>query len=263
MDPTLADLISLTGKRAMVTGAGSGIGRAIAARLAEAGAEPILVDKDQAGLEATRELVARHGRAVELEGVDLGDRSAIDALWERLADGPPDVLVNNAGIYPMEKFTSLPDESYRRLMAINLDAVVWMCQHMIRGRGRRGGVIVNIGSIEAVLPFKAELAHYSASKAGVLALTRALAKEYARDGFRINAVLPGGIVTPGTRQVARQVLQFKLDLVTAGIDFGRRLPAGRMGSPDEVARVVLFLASDLASYMHGAVVAVDGGFLSS
>ena len=134
---------------------------------------------------------------------------------------------------------------------------------MIQTRKGQGGVIINIGSIEAVLPFKEDLAHYSVSKAGVIALTRALAKEYARQGFRVNAVLPGGILTPGTRQAALDVFHFKLDRVSAGLDFSRRLPIGRLGQPDEVARMVLVLASDLASYIQGAVIAVDGGFLSA
>jgi len=148
-------------------------------------------------------------------------------------------------------------------MSVNLDAVAFMCQHMIRRRRDKGGVIVNIGSIEAILPFKEDLAVYSASKAGVIALTRALAREHAQHGFRINAIAPGGIVTEGTRAAAAQLLRFKFGLIKTSYDFLQRLPSKRTGQPDEIARMVLVLSSDLASYVHGAVIPVDGGFLSA
>ena len=112
-------------------------------------------------------------------------------------------------------------------------------------------------------PFKEDLAIYSVSKAGVIALTRALAKEYARRGFRVNALLPGGILTKGTRAAAKGLLEFKVGLLKTGWDFRQRLPAARFGLPDEVARMALVLASDLASYVHGAAIPVDGGFLSA
>jgi len=148
-------------------------------------------------------------------------------------------------------------------MGINLHSVYWMCQHMIRRRLKLGGVIVNVGSIEAILPFKEDLAHYSVSKAGVIALTRALAREFGRKGFRVNAVVPGGIATEGTKAVARGIFRLQLSLLKEGILFQQRLPLGRIGQPDEVARMVLVLASDLSSYVHGAVIPVDGGFLSA
>jgi 3-oxoacyl-[acyl-carrier protein] reductase len=124
-------------------------------------------------------------------------------------------------------------------------------------------VIVNIGSIEAILPVKASIAHYGVSKAGVVALTRALAKEHGKDGFRINVLLPGGIITEGTKEAAKGLFRFNLGLVKTGIEFGQRLPIGRLGRPDEVARMALVLASDVSSYVHGAAIPVDGGFLSA
>ncbi len=257
----ISQLISLEGRRALVTGAASGIGHAIATRLDEAGAALILVDKDAEALAATA--ATFEGEPPRTEVVDLADKGAIDALWDTLAPEPPELLINNAGIYPFEKFTELDEAAYHRLMAVNLDATVWMCQRMIRDRGKRGGVIVNLASIEALVPFKSDLVHYSASKAGVIAVTRALAKEHARHGFRVNAVVPGGINTPGTRRAAKQVMKLKLDLIQAGIDFQRRLPLRRLGAPDEVARMVLVLCGELASYVHGAIIAVDGGFLSA
>jgi NAD(P)-dependent dehydrogenase (short-subunit alcohol dehydrogenase family) len=113
------------------------------------------------------------------------------------------------------------------------------------------------------MPFAEGLVAYDISKTGVIGLTRGLAKEYGKHHFRINCLLPGGINTPGTRAVAKKVTQFMFSLLKTGYDFKSRLPMNRGGQPDEVARVALFLASDLASYVHGALVAVDGGFLSA
>jgi 3-oxoacyl-[acyl-carrier protein] reductase len=134
---------------------------------------------------------------------------------------------------------------------------------MIKARLKRGGVIINLGSIEAILPFAEDLVPYNISKTGVIALTRALAREYGRKGFRINAIIPGGIITPGTRAVAKEIAQFRMELLSTGIKFRTRLPLGRGGQPDEVARIALVLASDLSSYVHGALIPVDGGFLSA
>lgn len=261
--PTLAELISLKGKRALITGAAGGIGKAIACRYAEAGAEVLLVDIDAAALRATGIELAAAGYPVGTEVVDLSDKGQIDALWGRLVGKEPDILVNNAGVYPFKHFLDVDEALFRQVMEINLFSVNWMCQHMISRRGKAGGVIINLGSIEAVLPFKEDLAHYSVSKAGVIALTRALAKEYARHGFRVNALLPGGIITPGTKSAAKQVLRGRPDLIATGIDFSRRLPIRRVGRPDEVARMALVLASDLAAYVHGAAIPVDGGFLAA
>lgn len=261
--PRLTQLLALTGKRALVTGAASGIGHAIAQRLAEAGAELELVDLDRASLLYTQEQVTVWGHAVNIHVMDLASKRAIDELWEQLQGHEPDILINNAGIYPCKDFVDVEEAFYQHVIATNLDAVYWMCQQMIRRRLHVGGVIVNISSIEAVLPFKDDLAHYSVSKAGVIALTRALAKEHARHGFRVNAILPGGIVTAGTTNMAKEIVHGKLDLLKTGITFWQRLPVGRLGQPDEVARLVVVLASDLATYVHGAVIPVDGGFLAA
>lgn len=260
---TLDQLISLRGKRALITGAAGGIGKAIACRFAEAGADLELVDRDGVTLAGAESELADYGVRVRSHVVDLSRKEQIDALWGSLEGEEPDILVNNAGIYPFRQFVDCDEAFVRQVMEVNLFSVTWMCREMISRRQKLGGVIINLGSIEAVLPFKDDLAHYSVSKAGVIALTRALAKEHARHGFRVNAILPGGIMTPGTKAAAKQVLQFKFDLVKTGIEFMQRLPIGRVGQPDEVARMALVLASDLASYVQGAAIPVDGGFLSA
>ncbi len=263
--PELGELISLRGKSAMITGAGSGIGRAIAYRFAEAGASLHLVDLVEKDLKATAQVSERFGAQVTTYVVDLGDKKQIDALWESLKPAPPDILVNNAGIYPFKDFVDVDESYYRHVMDVNLDSVYWMCQHMIRQRLKKklGGVIINMGSIEAILPFKEDLGHYSVSKAGVIALTRALAKEHARHGFRVNVIVPGGILTEGTKGAAKQLLKLKFGLLKTAVEFAGRLPIGRAGQPDEVARIALVLASDLATYVQGALIPVDGGFLSA
>ncbi len=259
----LSELISLKGKRALITGAAAGIGEAIAHRFAEAGADLDLVDIDEGGLWEVREKLSGFGVEVNLHVIDLSNKGEIDELWESLSGREPDILVNNAGIYPFKNFLEVDEGFLSKVVDINLDAVFWMCQHMIKRRLNKGGVIVNIGSIEAFLPFEKDLSHYTISKAGVIALTRSLAKEYGKRGFRVNAVIPGGIKTRGVKKAAKEVLKLRVELIKSAAAFMSRLPLGRFGEPDEVARIVLVLASDLASYMTGAIVVVDGGFLST
>lgn len=261
--PALDTLISLKGRRALITGAAAGIGKAIAVRFAEAGAALELVDLDTAGLTTVQNDLAGCSGGVQTHEVNLARKEAVTALWTKLQASPPDILVNNAGIYPIKPFLDVDEAFLQRVMDTNLHSVYWMCQEMISRREKQGGIIINIGSIEAVQPFKDDMAHYSVSKAGVIALTRALAREHARHGFRVNAILPGGIVTPGTVSVAKQVFKLKLGLLKTGYDYQQRLPMGRFGQPDEVARIALVLASDLASYVHGSAIPVDGGFLAA
>jgi len=262
--PGLDQLISLAGKNALITGSASGIGKAIAHRFAEAGASLSIVDNDGDALAVTeRELVAFGAQVVSLHVVDVSDKRAIDGLWANLDGREPDILVNNAGIYPFRHFVDVDEAFYRHVMETNLNSVFWMCQQMIGQRRKQGGIIINIGSTDGIRPFNEELSHYSVSKAGVIALTKTLAKEYAEHGFRVNAIVPGGILAPGAKAVGRQILKCKPGVLKTGIEYMKRLPIGRLGQPDEVARIALVLASDLASYVHGAIIPVDGGFLSA
>ena len=259
----LAELISLAGKRALITGSAVGIGKAMAYRFAEAGADLELVDVNEAELKTTKKELSKFKSEVNIYRVDLAQKEAIDALWEKLKGKEPDILVNNAGIYPFKKFLEVDYAFLEKVMDINLNSVFLMCQHMIKRRLKKGGVIINIGSIEAYLAFAEDLVPYDMSKTGVIGLTKALAKEYGRHGFRINLLVPGGIVTPGTKSVAKELTHFKLGLLKTGVQFSMRLPLGRGGQPDDVALMALVLASDLAGYVHGAMIPVDGGFLSA
>lgn len=259
----LPDLISLKGKRALITGSAVGIGRAMAYRFAEAGADLELVDMNKRALGLVRNQLSRLGPKIDIYKVDLSKEEEIGALWEEISGKEPDILVNNAGIYPFKNFLEVDDAFLTRVLAINLKSALLMCQHMIRRRLRKGGVIINISSIEAILPFAENLVSYDISKMGVIALTRALAKQYGRNGFRINVIIPGGITTPGTKAVAKDISRFNVGLIRTGIQFATRLPLRRGGQPDEVARIAVVLASDLSSYVHGALIPVDGGFLSA
>ncbi len=258
----LSELISLKGKRALITGSASGIGKAIAYRFVEAGAAVELVDINEELLR-TVEAEFRHHKEVSIHRVDLSKRAEIERLWTTLSGREPDILVNNAGIYPFKNFLEIDEAFLEKVMNINLYSVFWMCQHMIRGRKDRGGTIINIGTIEAILPIKNELTHYNSSKAGVIALTRALAKDYGRDGFRINVLIPGGILTSGTKHAAKEILKLNFGVVKTGLDYRNRLPLGRFGQPDDVALMAVVLASGLSGYVQGALIPVDGGFLSA
>ncbi len=259
MQPSLQELISLTGKRALITGAAGGIGLATARRFAEAGARLLLVDRDAEGLERAREELGE----VTVEVLDLADPQAIADLWRGLAGDPPAILVNNAGIYAFRDLLEVDESFYRQQMAVNLDAVYWMSRAFVAARRKTGGTLVNVGTIESFLPFAPGLAHYDAAKLGVVALTRAIAREYAPQ-IRANVVVPGGIQTEGVRKLRRRAIRnIELNKVSIAYNFNQRLPLRRFGEPDEVARAIHFLASEQSSYITGAILAVDGGFLST
>jgi len=259
----LKELISLRGKRTLITGSAAGIGRAMAIRFAEAGSDLQLVDIDSNKLTSLKKELLDLGSQVDSFEVDISKKEEIDSLWKKLHGFEPDILINNASVYPFKKFLEINRDFLTKVMDTNLYSVVTMCQHMIAGRMHKGGVIINIGSIEAIMPFAKDLIPYDLSKIGVIALTRSLAKEYGRHGFRINAIIPGGIVTPGTKAVAKKLANFNTGLIKTGIEFKMRLPLNRGGQPDEVARIALVLATDLSSYVQGALIPVDGGFLSA
>jgi NAD(P)-dependent dehydrogenase (short-subunit alcohol dehydrogenase family) len=247
----------LAGRNALVTGGGRGIGLASAEALAEAGARVVIADHDHDTAEGGLGHLRARGYAAEVVILDVTDAAAVDEVAARFArDGRGiDTLVCNAGIArsgtPAEDVT---DEHWRNVLDVNLNAVFWCCRsfgrHMLRA-GR--GAIVNVGSMSGFIVNKPQpQSYYNASKAGVHHLTKSLAAEWAARGVRVNAVAPTYINTPLNDFVRSQPEMY-------GAWIGGT-PMGRMGEPEEVASVVLFLASDAASLITGAIVVADGGY---
>ncbi len=254
----LAELTSLAGKVAVVTGGGRGIGRACCARLAEAGAVVVVADLDA---ESAREAASSLGAPAVAATLDVRDEVAVRALAEhaRASLGGLDAWVNAAGIYPTSALLELTGEAWDDVLDVNLRGTFTGAREaartMIAGGG--DGVIVNISSTAAYRAEAPGAAHYVASKFGVRGLTRALAVELGPHRIRVLEVAPTVTLTPGL-ELQRPSLEragFALD------DLGPRLPLGRVAVPDDVARVVLFCVSDLALLMTGSTLHVDAGEL--
>jgi NAD(P)-dependent dehydrogenase (short-subunit alcohol dehydrogenase family) len=244
----------LAGKVAVVTGASSGLGVAIAHGLAAAGADVAIGARRAEQLERTRASVEKLGRrclavVTDVTRVEDCDRLVAAAVEEL---GGVDVLVNNAGIGgEYHPATEDPPEHFRRVVEVNLHGTYWMAQ----AAGRvmpPGSAIVNIASVMAVTTAKMPAAGYSSSKAGVLGLTRDLAAQWGGRGIRVNAILPGVFLTEATAHFSPNYQRKIIDA---------RVPLGRLGDGDEVAATVVFLASDAAGYITGVGVPVDGGVL--
>ncbi len=254
--PSLSKLIDLTGRSAIVTGGAMGIGRAIVERLHEAGASVVIADLDLAAADevASSLNAARPGGAVAVR-TDVSDEDDVTTMVAAAVDGfgGVDILVNNAGIYPSVPFVEMDAATFRRVIDVNLVGL-FLCTKAAADRmiaQARGGRILNITSIDALHPSMIGLSHYDASKHGAWGFTKNVALELARYGIWVNAIAPGGITTPGVSGMAQE-------LITA---FESVIPMHRMGNADEIARAALFMASDLASYMTGSQIVVDGGKL--
>ncbi len=247
----------LAGRTAVVTGGGQGIGLACAEALGEAGARAVIADRDPTLAEAACAQLKAKGYAAEAVVMDVTDSGRVAQVAQELAvrHGKVDILVNNAGIArsetPAEK---VADEHWLNVIDVNLNGTFWCCRafgrHMLEARS---GAIVNIGSMSGFIVNKPqEQCYYNASKAAVHHLTKSLAAEWGTRGVRVNAVAPTYIETPLNAFVKNDARMYEAWIGGT--------PMARMGEVDEIASVVLFLASDAASLMTGSVVLVDGGY---
>ncbi|MFO0691764.1 MAG: SDR family oxidoreductase [Myxococcota bacterium] len=258
---SIPSLVSLSGRHALVTGGARGIGRAIAARFAEAGADVVLADVRQSEAEtAASEIAARFGRRVVAIEADVTHPDTVAALVDQAETrlGPLDIWVNNAGIYPSRPLIEIPVDEWDRVMDLNVRGV-FLCTREIGRRwvaAGRGGVLINIGSTGA---FKTGpgVAHYITSKHAVVGLTKTAAVELGPHGIRVLGVAPSMTQTEGRRDFLASVNAPGMDEFVAEME--RRTPLGRIGVPDDVARVVLFCASDLSILMTGSTLLVDAG----
>lgn len=251
---TLAELISLAGRTAVVTGGAQGIGQAISRRLAEAGARVVIADINDARAGQAAEEI--NGLVVHADAADPADHGRVaDAAWQQT--GRLDIWVNCAGIFPSQPALEISEEDWRRVLDINLSGAFYGAR-AAASRMIRGGVILNIASTAGMRPAGPGYAHYASSKAGMIALTQNLAREWGEQGIRVLALAPSFVHTPGT---AVQADAFRAATGRAGAEIGANLPLGRAGVPDDIARVALFCVSDLAIYMTGVTLPVDGGRL--
>lgn len=244
----------LTGRTAVVTGGGRGLGRGISEALLAAGADVVVLSRGGVPDELTA-YADGLGRTVSHYALDLGDGDAIAATAERvLADHRVDVLVNNAGTQDRYPAVDFPLDAWDRVIDVNLRSVFQLCQLFGRPMLERGaGKVVNLASL---LSFQGGITvpAYAASKGAVAQLTKALCNEWAGKGVNVNAVAPGYMATDMNEALLADPVRLE--------QLSVRIPAGRWGTPRDMGGVVVFLASDAAAYVHGQVIAVDGGWLA-
>lgn len=258
-------LLDLHGKVAIVTGGALGIGQAITQRLAEAGAAVVIADIDVEAATETAAAITRAGGQAQAIRTDVSSVADVQEVVKRAATayGRLDYLVNNAGVYPFAPVLKLAEQQWDRVLDINLKGTFLFAQAVAQQIVAEGhdGAIVNIASVDGLHP-TGNLAHYDASKGGVIMLTKSLAKELGPRHIRVNAIAPGSITTPGTKAAAPTTTDTNTAAQQAAANaFLQRIPLGRTGEPDEIATAALFLLSPAATYITGSLLVADGGYL--
>lgn len=263
LNRTTKKFCDLKGKVAIVTGAAKGMGKAHALKLSGAGAKVVLTDVDLAGCQqVVEEIKKQRGDAIAVK-CDSSKKQEVDNVIKETLNKfkKIDILVNNAGIFPFEPFLQMPEANFEKVIDVNLKGYFLMAQAAAKEmqknpaneKGQKGSII-NIASIAAIVGF-AGLAHYCASKGGIIAMSKAVALELAPLGIRINNIDPGAIDTPGASMTKMTDEQRKAMLAP--------IPMKRQGNSEEIANAVLFLASDESSYMTGSTMVIDGGWTAS
>jgi NAD(P)-dependent dehydrogenase (short-subunit alcohol dehydrogenase family) len=242
---------NLTGSTALVTGGNSGIGRATALALAARGAHVVLSGRDARRGEQVVAEIRAHGGTADFVATDLGDEASVRQLAKQsteLGGGHVDILVNNAGVFPFGATHDMTEADFDKVFAVNVRAPFFLVAELAPKMAQRGhGVIVNVSTMVAEIG-KAQMALYGSSKAALVLLTKAWAAEYGPSGVRVNAVSPGPTRTEGTAVMGEALDQIAADA-----------PTGRVGLPEEIASAIVYLASDEASFVQGALLPVDGG----
>lgn len=244
------------GKTVLITGAGRGIGKAIASRFASEGAAIALVSNVESDLLATAEELVATGASARAFVVDVSDHNRVEAVVGEATQhfGRIDILVNNAGIAWEEPVLEITPDHWRKIIDVNLNGMFWVAQAVSKRMAEQGGgVIVNMASTNGLVG-EANYAHYNASKGGVVLLTKTMAIELGAKGIRVNAVCPGYIQTPMSEAIDSP--EFIEQYIRA------KIPLGRVGKPEDIAGVFAFLASDDAAFITGETIVVDGGQLA-
>jgi gluconate 5-dehydrogenase len=258
IDMSLLDRFRLSGRRALITGASRGLGRAVAQAFAEAGADLVLIGRDEANLRTAERELTPLGRRLAVLSADMGSPNVAERTCALVLErhGPIDILVNNVGgrreSTPLEQ---QPLADWQRLINLNLTST-FVCCKAFGGpmRQRRWGRIINVASISGqIVNPGMHGRHYETAKAAVVGLTRALAADWAADGVTVNAIAPGGFMTDANRRWFRE----QPDLHQK---FTAMIPMGRLGEPDEIGPLAVYLAGDASSYMTGSVLTIDGGY---
>lgn len=258
----IGELITLANKRAVVTGGAMGIGFAISYRLAEAGASIVIVDVHSERAEKASEELRSYGYEASFIQADVSKEKEVQDMVNTIVGevGGIDILVNNAGIYPYIPFAQITGDDIDRVISVNLKGTL-LCSREVSSnmiQQRQGGCIINIASISSSRPVSKGFSIYDASKGGVQSLTKSMALELGQHSIRVNAIAPGSIMTEGMLSQGKglQPSEWKAELKK----FMASTVLGRLGRADDIGRAALFLASDLASYITGTLIVVDGGF---